>query len=35
MHDFADVEEVSATTESLLFSLPPELRKDLKAMGKA
>jgi len=35
MHDFTDVEEVSATTESLLFSLPPELRKDLKAMGKA
>ena len=35
MHDFTDVEEISATTESLLFSLPPELRKDLKAMGKA
>ena len=28
---FADVETVTATEESLLFSLPPELRKDLKA----
>ena len=35
LHGFSDVEEISATTESLLFSLPPELRKDLKAMGKA
>jgi 4-hydroxy-3-methylbut-2-enyl diphosphate reductase len=35
LHGFGNVEEISATTESLLFSLPPELRKDLKAMGKA
>ena len=35
LHGFGNVEEVSATTESLLFSLPPELRKDLTAMGKA
>lgn len=27
---FGDVETVTATEESLLFSLPPELRKDLK-----
>ena len=31
---FGNVEEVRATEETLLFSLPPELRKDLKAMGK-
>jgi 4-hydroxy-3-methylbut-2-enyl diphosphate reductase len=31
---FGNVEEVRATEESLLFALPPELRKDLKAMGK-
>jgi len=35
LHGFGDVEEVRATEETLLFSLPPELRKDLKAMGKA
>jgi 4-hydroxy-3-methylbut-2-enyl diphosphate reductase len=35
LHGFSDVEEISATTESLLFSLPQELRRDLKAMGKA
>lgn len=32
---FGDVTEVTATQESLLFALPPELRKDLKAAGKA
>ena len=31
---FGDVTEVEATKESLLFSLPPELRKELKAAGK-
>ena len=31
---FADVQTVTAKEESLLFSLPPELRKDLKAAGK-
>ncbi|OIQ63216.1 4-hydroxy-3-methylbut-2-enyl diphosphate reductase [mine drainage metagenome] len=31
---FGDVETVSATEESLLFALPPELRKDLKAAGQ-
>jgi 4-hydroxy-3-methylbut-2-enyl diphosphate reductase len=31
---FGDVEEVTATTESLLFALPPELRKDIKAAAK-
>jgi 4-hydroxy-3-methylbut-2-enyl diphosphate reductase len=31
---FSDVETVTAKEESLLFSLPPELRKDLKAAGK-
>lgn len=30
---FADVEEVRAAEESLLFALPPELRKDMKAAG--
>ena len=30
---FSDVETVTAKEESLLFSLPPELRKDLKAAG--
>ncbi len=34
LHGFSNVEEVRATEETLLFSLPPELRKDLKAMGK-
>ena len=28
---FGDVQEVTATKETLLFSLPPELRKDLKS----
>jgi len=31
---FSDVEEVRAMDESLLFALPPELRKDLRAAGK-
>lgn len=31
---FSAVEEVTAMEESLLFALPPELRKDLKAAGK-
>ena len=31
---FSDVETVTAAQESLLFSLPAELRKDLKAAGK-
>jgi 4-hydroxy-3-methylbut-2-enyl diphosphate reductase len=31
---YGDVQEVTATKESLLFSLPPELRKDLKVAGK-
>ena len=31
---FGSVEEVTATEESLLFALPPELRKDLKTAGK-
>ena len=34
LHGFGNVEEVRATEETLLFSLPPELRRDLKAMGK-
>jgi 4-hydroxy-3-methylbut-2-enyl diphosphate reductase len=32
---FADVEEVSAAEEKLVFSLPPELRRDMKAAGTA
>jgi 4-hydroxy-3-methylbut-2-enyl diphosphate reductase len=32
---FAEVEVVTAMEESLLFALPPELRKELKAAGKA
>ena len=31
---FGDVEEITATKESLLFALPPELRKELKSAGK-
>ncbi|CAB5241132.1 unannotated protein [freshwater metagenome] len=30
---FGDVQTVTATEESLLFALPPELRKDMKAAG--
>jgi 4-hydroxy-3-methylbut-2-enyl diphosphate reductase len=32
---FADVEEVTAAQESLLFALPPELRRDLKAAARS
>jgi 4-hydroxy-3-methylbut-2-enyl diphosphate reductase len=31
---YADVETVTATEEHLLFAIPPELRRDLKAAGK-
>ena len=31
---FSDVETVTATEEHLLFAIPPELRKDLKAAGR-
>ena len=31
---YLDVETVTATEEHLLFAMPPELRKDLKAAGK-
>jgi 4-hydroxy-3-methylbut-2-enyl diphosphate reductase len=31
---FADVHTITAKEETLLFSLPPELRKDLKAAGQ-
>jgi 4-hydroxy-3-methylbut-2-enyl diphosphate reductase len=34
-HGFRDVEEITAAEETLLFSLPPELRKDMKAAGHA
>jgi 4-hydroxy-3-methylbut-2-enyl diphosphate reductase len=32
---FGDVEEVHAAEEHLMFALPPELRRDLKAAGKS
>ena len=32
-HGFNDVQTITAKEETLLFSLPPELRKDLKAAG--
>ena len=32
-HGYADVEPVVAAEESLLFALPMELRRDLKAAG--
>jgi 4-hydroxy-3-methylbut-2-en-1-yl diphosphate reductase len=32
-HGFKNVQEVTAAEESLLFALPPELRKDMKAAG--
>jgi 4-hydroxy-3-methylbut-2-enyl diphosphate reductase len=32
--DFKDVKEVSAAEEKLVFALPQELRRDLKAAGK-
>ena len=31
---YGDIETVTAKEESLLFALPPELRKDLKAVGQ-
>jgi 4-hydroxy-3-methylbut-2-enyl diphosphate reductase len=31
---YAEVETVTATEEHLLFAIPPELRKDLKAAGR-
>jgi 4-hydroxy-3-methylbut-2-enyl diphosphate reductase len=34
-HGFDDVQEITAAEESLLFALPPELRKDMKAAGQA
>jgi len=34
-HGFKDVHEFTAAEESLLFALPPELRKDMKAAGQA
>ena len=34
-NDFRDVQEITAAEESLLFALPPELRKDMKAAGQA
>ena len=34
-HGYRDVQEVTAAGESLLFALPPELRKDMKAAGQA
>lgn len=32
---FGDVEEVTTAKETLIFSLPPELRRDMKAAGQA
>jgi len=34
-YGFSDVEEVEAANETLVFSLPPELRRDMKAAAKA
>ena len=31
---YGDVEEVHSAEEHLVFALPPELRRDLKAAGK-
>jgi 4-hydroxy-3-methylbut-2-enyl diphosphate reductase len=31
---FGDVQVITAMEEHLLFAMPPELRKDLKAAGK-
>ena len=33
-HGYSDVETITAMEESLLFALPPELRKDMKAAGQ-
>jgi 4-hydroxy-3-methylbut-2-enyl diphosphate reductase len=30
---YGDVQEVESAKESLLFALPPELRRDLRAAG--
>jgi 4-hydroxy-3-methylbut-2-enyl diphosphate reductase len=30
-HGFSDCEEVSTAEETLMFALPPELRRDMKA----
>jgi 4-hydroxy-3-methylbut-2-en-1-yl diphosphate reductase len=35
LRGYKDVETITATEEHLLFAIPPELRKDLKAAGKA
>jgi len=35
VHGFDDVEVVTTVEESLVFALPPELRRDLKAAAKA
>jgi 4-hydroxy-3-methylbut-2-enyl diphosphate reductase len=32
-HGFDDVVEVTSAQESLLFALPPELRRDMRAAG--
>ena len=32
---YGEVETVTASEEHLLFAIPPELRKDLKAAGKS
>lgn len=34
-HEFCAVEEVTTAEESLIFALPPELRKDIKAASRA
>ena len=34
-HGFADVRVVTAVEEKVMFALPPELRRDLKASGRA
>jgi 4-hydroxy-3-methylbut-2-enyl diphosphate reductase len=33
--DFTDVEEVETIEEHLIFALPPELRRDIKAADRA
>ena len=32
---FGDVDEVETAEETLIFALPPELRRDIKAAGQA
>jgi len=32
---YTDVEEVETIEEHLIFALPPELRRDIKAAGRA